>query len=311
MSSFCLVADYSQNLGLPHFGEEQPGDTYYFSPLSVFVFGVVDVSYTPEKLFAYGYTEDQGLKGGNNVASLVMHALKSFGWLAEGKCGKRLSIVMDNCSGQNKNNHVLRLALLLVERKHFQKVEFIFYVRGHTKNVCDRMFNLLKKRYHKSQIFSVDKLTDVLNEIDNVNYDHVTFEVFYNYQLLLGMFYKNIPSGAIKINHFFWVDQSQPTTMHRITYHNNPLSDTESFDHGIEMDNRESQLIAAINNNVRLIPPGMKAIKQVELWKKWGPLIPEDERDALCAKPPDAIIARVAKERSDKAKRKRTNDDDG
>ena len=27
------VCNYSQNLGVPHFGSEQPGDTYYFSPL--------------------------------------------------------------------------------------------------------------------------------------------------------------------------------------------------------------------------------------------------------------------------------------
>jgi len=60
-----LVADYSQNLGLPHFGEEQPGDTYYFSPLSVYIFGIVDVSCSPEVLHAFGYTEDQGNKGGN------------------------------------------------------------------------------------------------------------------------------------------------------------------------------------------------------------------------------------------------------
>jgi hypothetical protein len=111
-----------------------------------------------------------------------MNALHSFGWLGAGKCRKRLSIVMDNCSGQNKNNHVLRLALLLVERNHFQEVEFIFYVHGHTKNVCDRMFNLLKKRYHNSQVFSAEKLTNLPNAIDNVHYKHVNWLIFYNYQ---------------------------------------------------------------------------------------------------------------------------------
>jgi hypothetical protein len=25
----CFVMDYSQNLGLPHFGDDQPGETYY------------------------------------------------------------------------------------------------------------------------------------------------------------------------------------------------------------------------------------------------------------------------------------------
>jgi hypothetical protein len=38
-------------------------------------------------------------KGGNNVSSLLMKALHDLGWLTPGKCGKRLSIIMDNCRG--------------------------------------------------------------------------------------------------------------------------------------------------------------------------------------------------------------------
>ncbi len=77
--TFCLVAVYSQNLGLPHFGGEQPGDSYYFSPLSVFIFSIINSSCSPDKLCAYWYTEDQGAKGGNNVASLLMSAMRDFG----------------------------------------------------------------------------------------------------------------------------------------------------------------------------------------------------------------------------------------
>ena len=35
------VGDYAQNEGVPHFGCKQPGDIYYFSPLSVYIFGIV------------------------------------------------------------------------------------------------------------------------------------------------------------------------------------------------------------------------------------------------------------------------------
>ena len=300
--SFCLVADYSQNLGLPHFGGEQPGDTYYYSPLAVYIFGIVDASCSPDKLYAYGYTEDIGAKGGNNVASLLMLAMEDFGWLSSGKCGKRLSIVMDNCSGQNKNNHVLRLALLLVELQHFKEVEFIFYVRGHTKNVCDRMFNLLKKRYHHSQIFSITKLTELLNEIDNVNYIHVPSTVFFNYQLLLSLFYKIFPTGEVKKNHYFWVSDANPTTMGRLTHHNDPYAEPQHFDHSIRMANRITEIKLAMNNKFPLPAPGLKPIKQVELWKKWGQYIPEDERDELCPKPTDDVIKKVAAEKASKAK---------
>ena len=33
-----FVCDYAQNLDLPHFGGEQTGDDYYFSPLNINVF---------------------------------------------------------------------------------------------------------------------------------------------------------------------------------------------------------------------------------------------------------------------------------
>ncbi len=64
-----MVCDCAQNLGLPHFRAEQPADIYYFSELMVNIFGISDVTRKPTKMIAYGYTEDQGGKGGNNVAS--------------------------------------------------------------------------------------------------------------------------------------------------------------------------------------------------------------------------------------------------
>lgn len=38
------MSDYTQILNMPHFGNERPGDTYYFSPLTIKNFGVVDDS---------------------------------------------------------------------------------------------------------------------------------------------------------------------------------------------------------------------------------------------------------------------------
>ena len=75
------------------------------------------MSSTPDVLFAYGYREDGGAKGGNNVASLLLKSLRDFNFIMDNRTGSRLSIIMDNCSGQNKNRHVLRLALWLVEMK--------------------------------------------------------------------------------------------------------------------------------------------------------------------------------------------------
>jgi hypothetical protein len=50
---------------------------------------------------------------------------------------ERLTIIMESCGGQKKNSHVVLLADYLVEMKYFRSVDFVFYVRGHTKNACD------------------------------------------------------------------------------------------------------------------------------------------------------------------------------
>ena len=42
--SYCMVCDNEQNLGLPHFGAEQPADIYYFLELTVNIFGIADVT---------------------------------------------------------------------------------------------------------------------------------------------------------------------------------------------------------------------------------------------------------------------------
>jgi hypothetical protein len=46
-----------------------------------------------------------------------------------------------------------------------------------------------------------------------------------------------------------------------------------------------------------LTPTALKPIKQVELWKKWGPLLPEEARAITCPKPSDEVIESI-KERT-------------
>ena len=50
LQTFAEYADYAQNLDMPHFGLEQPGYTYYFSPLGIYIFGIVKASETCSQL---------------------------------------------------------------------------------------------------------------------------------------------------------------------------------------------------------------------------------------------------------------------
>ena len=62
------------------------------------------------------YDEGQGNKGGSNVASILIKELQEKNLLRDDEPGKEITIIMDNCYVQNKNNLVLRLALFLVLR---------------------------------------------------------------------------------------------------------------------------------------------------------------------------------------------------
>jgi hypothetical protein len=42
---YTFVVDYGQNMELPVYNKEQPGCTYYFSPMSVYNLGVVDYTH--------------------------------------------------------------------------------------------------------------------------------------------------------------------------------------------------------------------------------------------------------------------------
>jgi hypothetical protein len=42
---YCLIGDYAQNLGLPNLGESQPGETYYWVPYYIYVFGLVNCAH--------------------------------------------------------------------------------------------------------------------------------------------------------------------------------------------------------------------------------------------------------------------------
>ncbi len=66
---------------LPMYNKEQPGCTYYLSPMSIYNLEVVDHTHiyddgrVSEHLHCHVYTEGVGKNGASNVASLIMEML--------------------------------------------------------------------------------------------------------------------------------------------------------------------------------------------------------------------------------------------
>jgi lipoprotein signal peptidase len=96
--------------------------------------------------------------------------------------------------GAKRNNTVLRFLSWLVEKGYFEEVQFVFFVVGHTKNVADRLFNILKITYHHLNLFSMNMLIDALNMADQLISESVTHEVFKDYDKNFDRFYKDLDS---------------------------------------------------------------------------------------------------------------------
>jgi hypothetical protein len=146
--------------------------------------------------------EGEGKKGGNNVSSFLLKTLRLLNFMQEGNQGKELNVVFDNCGGQNKNNFVLLLVPYLIEMGYFKSVNFIFLVVGHTKNAADRLFNLLKMVYRKSNVQTFGSLIGVCGKSPHVTPIAVFLDGdFLEYSVFLLEFYNSIKD--IREQHIF------------------------------------------------------------------------------------------------------------
>ena len=50
-----IIMDYFPDLYITNFGEEHPGSTYYFSPRSLYQFGIVEFANGCDILYSYVY----------------------------------------------------------------------------------------------------------------------------------------------------------------------------------------------------------------------------------------------------------------
>ena len=297
-----LVCDYAQNGELPSFGSEQPGDVYYYSPLSIFIFGIVNTDQKDDMLTTYCYDEGVGKKGGNNVASLLVKHLSRTVGLDSNDPMKELNIIMDNCAGQNKNKMVLRLAAYLVELNYFTTVNFVFYVVGHTKNPADRLFNLAKSNIRQQNVYTMELFLKYMNDSEYVKAIECFESDFLDWNTYLDNLYvKDFNTPQVKKWQIFSVEkpaEGEPLSM-TFKASNLPEAETMNYLVGKATANRRELFLVPHN---QLPPPGRAPIKQVELYSKFRKFVPEIYQDDCCPKPSDAILNKHKIERCEKVK---------
>jgi hypothetical protein len=199
---------------------------------------------------------------------MLLHDLHAKGWIVRGTTGKSLTIIMDNCTGQNKNRMVLRLPLYLVEMKYFLEVTIMFYMKGHTKNPCDQLFDEMKQEYRINQVYTFGQLVELLDAGEHVNVHKFSSDRFLDVCDFLDAFYKAPAPGTISKNHIVWAEASQPTVLRTKTCRDSEENPPQQF----KLGNVEQQLQiqAMMQHEVKkLMPPGLREIKQVDLYTKY------------------------------------------
>ena len=219
---------------------------------------------------------------------------------------------------------MMKLIPFLYETKAFSKITFNFLVVGHTKNAADRLFNTLKKGYHKQNIFTMDQLDSILAESDRVTVLRAREEDFFDYGTFLDHFYSTL-SSKIKQNHIFHCgDGSTVTNQITMDLRRSGLDEDAVVKHKTikrgfytrgDYEMTAAGLKLAVANRgqdilrlkeellVNLKAPGINVFKKVELYTKYlcGGIVPlEFKDDPLYQQPTEEEIKAVKEERKER-----------
>lgn len=196
-----------------------------------------------------------------------------------------------------QNQMVLRLALYLVEKGYYATVEFVFLIVGHTKNPCDRMFNLLKMQYRKSNVYTMGQTIEKLNEHGQTT--ATLFSDHRNWDKFLDKLYTRFDSGTVTKFHNFSVDFQQGPTFMKIEV--SRLDDDAAATKTKDFLNKAAERENLLQEEPELLKkPGIKRIKQIELGTKWRKHVPPEFQDEICPIPSKTLLDEHKEERKQK-----------
>jgi len=278
----------------------------------------------------YIWEESEANRGANNIISCLYKDLCETGVVQIGDEEKEgglghLVIAADNCSGQNKNKAMIRFCMWLVEAGYAKKVTLLFLIKGHTKNECDKSFNLLKKGTKGEDLWT-DVQLDAAYRKGNEEYitlERVTHESMFDWTTGLEKVYAEPPSGTTLSNHVFTfggVDDDveggiTSTTYRRKLYcgaeteHSKDLLPSRvrlQMQHSDDAKEARRQTIRNLPDNLRSLPaPGLSAIKANECVKKLGPLAPEEYQPYYLNRMTPKLQEEFDKTKTEKNKKKK------
>ena len=214
--------DFGGSLPLPHYGYRRPEVDYFQSNLIQHNFVLCDV--VTQKHTIYFYDERSQGKGADACCSMRMwYTLQKLSTLREeGLCPKKdvaLMVLMDNCSGQNKSKVTLQffgfLSLL------YKKVILFYFIRGHTKMICDRVVAHWRAAIKCLNLYCLDEIVERVATVKSLYPEHLqntrnASPCRSGWDRVLSKFIRKMPPGYTK-NYFFSIEDGVVSFKHIAT----------------------------------------------------------------------------------------------
>ena len=149
--------DFAQQVHYPS-NPLQPGPIYFLTPWKVAIFGICCEAIPRQVNFIIDEACNTG-KGANTVVSFFDYFFEHYGLGETTVC-----LHADNCAGQNKNNTLLQFLMWRVLTGLHNTVNLHFMIPGHTKFSPDACFSLVKRKFRKTPVSSLEDLARVVDD---------------------------------------------------------------------------------------------------------------------------------------------------
>jgi hypothetical protein len=175
-------------------------------------------------------------------------------------------------------------------------MESVFYIRGLTKNAYDWLFNQMKLKYHKKYIFLWSEVIQNLDTKENVRIIDAQETIFMDYGSMIDTFYDKFKWNTIQRNHSFKVEHTDTTlSMQCSTHDGAPLFLQRIVKQGqVLVQERTTTMSALLLEQSK--PPGLRPVKEVEMFKKFHPCVPRKYWENTCSEPSEKVLTQVKNE---------------
>ncbi|EGZ08417.1 hypothetical protein PHYSODRAFT_527763 [Phytophthora sojae] len=195
---------------------------------------------------------------------------------------KKLVVYADNCGGQNKNNLVIKFLLAQVHMGVLERVDYKFFVKGHTKYSCDRGFGHIRKFLVRQDCWTLDHVVDAVKNSATLNRTvHISP--------------LQKPTGVQQYQ-WFAMDASKPGV---VECRKSPITDAEEQNLRRNVDGvltESGKVTRMFEHFLELLPaPAVNTEKKYTMHNVVRPYVPDEFRG-------DPIYAALSKEQGQSAK---------